>query len=184
MRRTVFKKWAVWVCVLGWGLVLGVKPESRSAVGPGDAEPDRAPDQPVALAAVAAGADEASDKDYKAFEGEWRFVSIQADGNDLPAETFKTSRLICKGRDFTAINPDGTSRGTFSLDATKSPKTIEITVTEGPEKGEKFVGIYELKGDTYKLCGSFKSKERPRAFESKPGSGQVFEVLERHKEKS
>src|SRR4029077_11916499 len=64
--------------------------------------------------------DRASGKEYQAFEGNWRFDSIQVDGHDLPADSFKTYRLICKGRDFTAIADEGTDRGTFSVDVEKS----------------------------------------------------------------
>jgi uncharacterized protein (TIGR03067 family) len=125
--------------------------------------------------------EEVNAKEYRAFEGTWRTVSIQADGKDLPAEAFKSSRLICKGCDFTTITDDGTSRGTFLVDATKSPKTMDITITEGGAKGVTFRGIYELKGDTYKLCGSPKGKERPTEFDGKPGSGYILQVLERVK---
>jgi uncharacterized protein (TIGR03067 family) len=132
-------------------------------------------------AAKPGDADDVNAKEYRAFEGTWRTVSIHAEGKDLPAEAFKTSRLVCKGRDFTTITDDGTSRGTFKVDATKSPKTMDITITEGGAKGVTFRGIYELKGDTYKLCGSPKGKDRPKEFDGKAGSGYILQVLERVK---
>jgi uncharacterized protein (TIGR03067 family) len=133
-------------------------------------------------AAKAGDTEEVNAKEYRAFEGTWRTVSIQAGGKDLPAEAFQTSRLICKGRDFTTITDHGTSRGTFLVDATKSPKTMDITITEGGAKGVTFRGIYELKGDTYKLCGSPTGTDRPKEFASKPGSGYILQVLERVKQ--
>ena len=48
------------------------------------------------------------------------------------------------------------------MDATRSPKTIDITIIDGPNKGEIFKGIYELKDDTYKLCGSQPVRIAPR----------------------
>jgi uncharacterized protein (TIGR03067 family) len=127
-------------------------------------------------------AEEANAKEYRTFEGTWRIVSIQAEGTDLPAEGFKTLRLICKGRDFTTITNEGTSRGFFLVDTTKSPKTMDITTTEGPAKGVTLQVIYELKGDTYKLCGSPTRKDRPKEFDSKPGSGYFIQVLKREKQ--
>jgi len=127
-------------------------------------------------------AEEANAQEYRAFEGTWRFVAMQVGGKDLPAEQFKTSRLIFKGHDFTAINNAGTTRGTFSVDTTKSPKAMDVTITDGPAKGAIFRNIYELKGDTYKLCGSTtKGKDRAKEFDSKPGSGYMIQVLEREK---
>jgi hypothetical protein len=43
------------------------------------------------------------------------------------------------------------------------------------------LGIYELDGDTYKLCGDMQGKSRPTEFAVKPGSGFVLEVLKREK---
>jgi uncharacterized protein (TIGR03067 family) len=126
--------------------------------------------------------EEANAKEYRAFEGTWRIVSINVEGNELPGERFKSSRLICKGREFTTINDQGTSRGSFLVDVTKNPKTMDITVTEGGAKGVTFRGIYELKGDTYTLCGSQTGKDRPTELDSKPGSGYILQVLMRVKD--
>ncbi len=125
--------------------------------------------------------DSASGKEYRAFAGTWRFDSIQFDGHDLPADAFKTFRLICKGRDFTSITGEGTDHGTFSMDVAKSPKTIDVSFTEGPNKGQTWRGIYVLDGDTYKVCMSMPGEDRPLAFESKPDSGRMLEVLKREK---
>ena len=135
----------------------------------------------VRVKETAIAPDGASDKEYQAFEGTWRFDSIQFDGHDLPAEAFKTYRLICKGRDFTSITGEGTDRGTFSVDVAKSPKTIDVSFTEGPSKGQTWRGIYVLKDDTYKVCMSIAGADRPEAFESKPESGRIVEVLKREK---
>jgi uncharacterized protein (TIGR03067 family) len=135
----------------------------------------------VEAAAKPGDAEATNAKEYRAFEGTWRFVAIQVGGRDLPAEGFKTSRLIFKGHDFTTINDGGTSRGAFLVDATKTPKTMDITISQGAAKGVTFQGIYELKGDTYKICGSPTGKDRPKEFDSKPGSGYIIQVLEREK---
>src|SRR5262249_1626001 len=71
------------------------------------------------------GPDDANAKEYKAFEGTWRFVSLEIEGNAIPAEAFQAARLICKGREFTSTDPGETSRGTYSVDVTQSPKTID-----------------------------------------------------------
>jgi uncharacterized protein (TIGR03067 family) len=67
------------------------------------------------------------------------------------------------------------------VDVAKKPKTIDITFTEGPEKGKTIVGIYELEGDTYKVCINVNGKERPKEFAAKAGSGHGLEVLKREK---
>jgi len=164
------------------GAIDGPRPTEFSSK-PGSGQSLRRFQRVKTVAAAKPGTTEgANAKEYRAFEGTWRTVSIRAEGKDLPAERFKTSRLICKGRDFTAINDKGTTRGTFLVDAIKSPKTMDITIIDGATKGVIYRGIYELKGDTYKLCSSPTGKDRPKEFDSKPGSGYILQVLEREKQ--
>jgi uncharacterized protein (TIGR03067 family) len=55
------------------------------------------------------------------------------------------------------------------VDDTKTPKEIDITVKEG-DKPEVHLGIYELKGDTFKFCKSHPPQERPTEFATKEGA--------------
>jgi uncharacterized protein (TIGR03067 family) len=79
--------------------------------------------------------------------------------------------------------PIATYGGTFVLDPGKKPKTIDIKFTEGPEKGNTSLGIYELDGDTLKICLTITAKDRPTEFAAKAKSGHGFEVLKREKPK-
>jgi uncharacterized protein (TIGR03067 family) len=67
-------------------------------------------------------------------------------------------------------------RGTFTVDPTTMPKTIEVTFPEGPEASRTSRGIYELEGDTYKICIGRVGRERPEDFTSEPGSGHALQV--------
>ena len=53
--------------------------------------------------------------------------------------------------------------------------------TEGPEKGNTSLGIYQLEGDDLKLCLTITAKDRPAEFAAKPKSGLGIEVLKREK---
>jgi hypothetical protein len=50
-----------------------------------------------------------------------------------------------------------------------------VTVTEGPDKGKTFLGIYELSSDDYKVSFAPAGKERPTELSSKPGSGNLLQ---------
>jgi uncharacterized protein (TIGR03067 family) len=133
---------------------------------------------------VRAGAaeDEAVQKELSRFEGTWQFVSIEIEGKKVPEEQVKNSgKLVLKGDQFTLRQGDVTYKGTLKVDLTQKPKRIDITFTDGPEKGRTSLGIYELDGDTYKVCIGLTGKDRPTEFASKPGSGHVLEVLKREK---
>src|SRR5262249_48702257 len=99
-----------------------------------------------------------------------------------PIENFADFRMTLKGENFTTITADGKTNGTYKVDPSKSPKTIDITFTGGPLDGQTMLGVYELEGDTYTVCIPVGvGKERAKELASKPGSGLVLEVLKRVK---
>jgi uncharacterized protein (TIGR03067 family) len=140
---------------------------------------------PVASRTKAASGQEekarAVEAELKKFEGTWKYELVEVEGKAVPQEESRDDRLIIKGDHYTAKTRRGTVSGVFEVDPTVTPKTIEVTLSDGPSKGKRFEGIYELEGDTYKVCIAFEGKPRPTEFVTKPGSGHVFEILEREK---
>jgi uncharacterized protein (TIGR03067 family) len=125
-------------------------------------------------------ADKSAD-DLKALSGKWLPVSGEAGGNALPEDVLKKLSFAAKDGKYT-FNLDTTSdHGTFSLDAAKTPKTIDAMGTEGPNKGHKYLGIYELTDkDTLKLCYTLEA-ERPGEFKTASGKKEFLFVLKREK---
>jgi uncharacterized protein (TIGR03067 family) len=115
------------------------------------------------------------------FEATWKFVSIKVDGRSVPAERFGEDRLILKGKDFTTTVGGISTSGTFKIAPTATPRTIDITFTDGPGKDNTQQGIYELEKDTQKICWAAPGKARPTEFEAKPKSGRILQVLEKVK---
>jgi uncharacterized protein (TIGR03067 family) len=128
--------------------------------------------------------DDAAAKEYARFAGTWKWVSIEVDGKKGPLEAMQNLRLILKGTDFSLREGANTVRGTYKLDVTKNPKQIDATFTDGPDKGQTLLGIYELTNDTYRVCMAMPGKPRPTDFVSRPGSGDVLELLHRVKDES
>jgi uncharacterized protein (TIGR03067 family) len=126
---------------------------------------------------------EAAKNDLALLEGVWRIAIVEVEGIKRPEASFAAHRVIIRNNgDFVVVQGSKLTRGTIKLDPTKAPKRYEQTITNGAEKGRSFSCIYEITGDTYKLCGSFRGGPLPAAFESKPESGLVFQVLERTKQ--
>jgi uncharacterized protein (TIGR03067 family) len=128
------------------------------------------------------GKKESLDKDYARFEGTWRIVSLEIDGGKVSDEVIKEAKLIVKGKEFTMKEKIAVYKGVFTIDPDKKPKTIDMKFTEGPEKGNTALGVYELDGDDLKLCLTITAKERPTEFAAKAKSGLGLEVLKREKE--
>jgi RNA polymerase sigma factor (sigma-70 family) len=123
--------------------------------------------------------DEATKKDLKALQGTWQVVSLEKAGGPTVADAdnkeatddAKNGQLVIKGDTFTfRSGPAGDMglTGRFKLDASGSPKTIDLRAELELEKGSKdakaltLLGIYQLNGDELKMC--LQEKERPQDF--------------------
>jgi uncharacterized protein (TIGR03067 family) len=136
----------------------------------------------ISTSTISPAAEQASATDYGLFRGTWRVVSVQVGGKGQPSQSFEKTQLTFDGTDFTTVTAAGTTRGKIALDATRSPKAIDVTITDGRDKGTTFRAIYEISDDTYKLCSSFSGNGgRPKEFEAKAGSGYILQVLKRVK---
>ena len=121
----------------------------------------------LCLPLIVKGADDASAKDKESLQGIWQFDSLDTDGPKPPPEEMKKMKLTIKDNKMSHPGAQGkTEEATFELDATATPKTIDMTTTGGTEKGEKLQAIYSLDGDTLKLCIAAPGKERPKEFKA------------------
>jgi uncharacterized protein (TIGR03067 family) len=121
----------------------------------------------------------AIEEELKRFKATWRFVDIEADGQKIPEKAYERDTLVLKGGQFSSYVAGRVVHGIFKVDPLAKPKTIDIIFTEGPGKGHSQKGIYELDGDTQKICIAMPDQPRPTEFASKAGSGHVLEVLKR-----
>jgi uncharacterized protein (TIGR03067 family) len=136
----------------------------------------------VTISLLAAGSkDDATSKDLKKLEGSWTLASGVDDGKKVSAKRLEGARLTFEGENHTVEMGGKTYKGTHKLDATKKPKTIDITDTDGPFKGKTVLGIYQLKGDQFRICYAPPGKDRPEDFKAKAGSGHRSHVWKREK---
>jgi uncharacterized protein (TIGR03067 family) len=114
-------------------------------------------------------------KDFAKLQGSWMLATLEMDGREMtPA-----GGIEIDGDRFRALGMGADYGGTVELDEAAKPKRIDVIFTEGPEAGNRNRGIYELRGDTLRLCLNRMGKARPRAFTAKPGSGNAVEVFRR-----
>ncbi len=122
-----------------------------------------------------------AEKELKKFQGAWTFESVEAGGKEVPADNFKGVTVTFDGDKYTVKKGDDVIQSaTLKLDPSKSPKTLDVTVAEGPNKGTVMLGIYEISGDTLKVCFDPEGKKRPTEFKTASGS-QTLVVHKRAK---
>jgi uncharacterized protein (TIGR03067 family) len=136
----------------------------------------------AALAALAADGkkDDPSKIDLETMQGDWASVAYVVDGQALSDEDAQSFFRTVKGDQYAVFHfnkPLG--KGTFKIDATKQPKTIDAFPANAKDKTKPILGIYEFEGKKYKLCFASPGKPRPTEFASKEDSGQTLTVWER-----
>src|SRR5437763_9434753 len=127
----------------------------------------------IAFGGTGPGAEDKTDveNELKKFQGTWTFESVEAGGKKLPADQFKGMTVTFEGDKYSVKNGDKVvEAATQKLDPSKSPKTLDAKVTDGPNKGAVILGIYEISGDTLKVCFDPEGKKRPTEFKGVSGS--------------
>ena len=116
--------------------------------------------------------------ELKKLEGTWLLVMSEQDGLKSDPNFVKNGKMVIKGNKMTVYGGKVKStEANIVLNPAKKPKTIDAIQTFGGPKGTKYVGIYELDGDSLKLC--FSEKQRPKDFTAKKGSMRASEVWKR-----
>jgi uncharacterized protein (TIGR03067 family) len=137
----------------------------------------------LSMALTAAFADSDADtntKDLEKMQGDWAVVSVIRDGVKDEDDNAQSLFRTVKGNQYTVFLFDkAIGNGTFKIDATKKPKTIDSFPAS--LEGKALLGIYEMEGDTMKTCYAAAGKERPTEFSSKKGSEHTLMVWESEK---
>jgi uncharacterized protein (TIGR03067 family) len=115
--------------------------------------------------------------DADRFQGTWVVSRVEINGKVQP-KSF-TIRVKFDGDKLLAIvgNRQPEARGTFKLDQGLRPKAYDLTTVEG----QAVRGIYELDGDTLKVCLSAPGDERPTAMKTAPHDERTLIVYKREK---
>jgi uncharacterized protein (TIGR03067 family) len=130
----------------------------------------------LASVALLVAADKADD-DLKKIQGSWTVVSMVKFQKKASDDYVKKMSVEVKENVLTINDAGNAIESEIKLDPTKKPKTIDL-IREATTGNVTILGIYELEGDTLKLCWS-RSKERPTALDGAKADGLM--VLKRKK---
>jgi uncharacterized protein (TIGR03067 family) len=123
----------------------------------------------VSSASIVAIAQTTAPKDpLPALQGNWAITTIG--GQPLADSGTEMSLTITGDKYAQTVNGEVNERGTFKVDTTKKPMTIDLIITEGPDAGKTQLGVFELKDDT--LTGNLNTPgvaSRPADFAAQEG---------------
>jgi uncharacterized protein (TIGR03067 family) len=134
----------------------------------------------VPVLGLIAAADDAPPKGLEKAQGSWVLKGLVVEGKEIKASDLKAT-LSLKGADYVYTNGDTINKGIYQVDPSKKPMSLDIVCKQGPDKGKTLPAIFEVDGDTMRICLSIKDKERPKDFVSKPESGTVLETWKKAK---
>jgi len=128
--------------------------------------------------------------DLAALQGQWKPLHCEYEGrSQMTPEVMKQITAVYDQSDyylyFIDKGRDGKSRPIVlatvqvTLDPTTQPKGILFEFKDGPLKGQKRHGIYELAGNQLKLCYGPVDRPRPKEFQAPAGSGYFLETWAR-----
>lgn len=118
----------------------------------------------------------------KGLEGTWTITSVVRNENPLPDDRLKNARFLFRGERFVQELGERTlAKGTFHLDSESDPQTIDLTMSQGEDKGKTILGIFRRDGDVLTICGAGPGGERPTEFAARDGSGHTLITCQRVK---
>jgi uncharacterized protein (TIGR03067 family) len=122
-------------------------------------------------------------EDAKTIQGAWTPSKAELGGKPVPDAVLKTIKLKLDNGKYEASVAGEPDIGTYTLDVASKPKGMTVNGTEGPNKGKSFPAVYELDGDTVRICYDLSGAKRPTDFRSTAGTKLYVVTYERTHEK-
>jgi uncharacterized protein (TIGR03067 family) len=142
--------------------------------------------------ALAAGADTKPVDDLSSLQGNWKPLQCEFQGvPQMPADVMKQVTVVFDKNEYYLYFVDKDRMGqpkvlrlalaNIVVDQATSPKSITFEFADGPLKGQKRHGIYELAGNQLKMCYGPSDKPKPTEFKAPANSGYFLETWARQK---
>lgn len=135
----------------------------------------------IVFTSLAIADDKKQADELKKMDGTWLVVTGELGGTALPEEVTKTFTLTLTAGKYAVKVGGQDDKGTCTIDPTKKPKELDIKGEEGPNKGKTIPCIYELDGDTLKVCYDLSGKKRPAEFKTEKDTLLFLAVYKRQK---
>jgi len=143
----------------------------------------------VTMSLSAHAANPKTEDDLTLLQGNWKPLQCEYQGvPQMPADVMKQITVVFDKNEYhlyfvdKSVMPPKVLRlalANIGLDGTTSPKTMTFEFADGPFKGQKRHGIYEIAGNQLKMCYGPVDKPRPTEFKASMTSGFFLETWAR-----
>ena len=121
-----------------------------------------------------------SPKGDKDLQGTWEAVACVRDGKDQPPDKGAIVATV-EGDALTLKVGDEARKCSLKVDASRTPRSMDVLPEDGPHKGETIKAVYEIKGDELRVCHGEPGADRPTGLSAKEGSGLTVMTFKRVK---
>ncbi len=111
----------------------------------------------------------------------WLPDKAEMGGQPMKDDFLKKTTLTLDNGIYAVFVAGAPDKGTYTIDSAAKPHTIDITGTEGPNLGRKIPAIYELSGDTLRVCYALGGAPRPTEFKTSAGTKYFLVTYHRKK---
>jgi len=119
--------------------------------------------------------DSAKRADLELMQGKWLPVEIVANGKTLEADVLSAIKVTIHENTYKTERPNGVDEGTFKIDDSTTPKTMNLT----SDSGKDIPAIYEISDDTFKACYAVGNASKPTEFKSDEDSNHILVTYKR-----
>jgi len=117
--------------------------------------------------------DTCNEFDRQALQGSWEQIDLEHSGVANPPDEHGAPGALTtiEGNRFRVVTPDGTLllAGSFTLDASTTPKSITWIDSMGADEGKQLPASYNLEGDHFVFIAADEGCARPKAFRTQKG---------------
>jgi uncharacterized protein (TIGR03067 family) len=117
--------------------------------------------------------------DLAALQGRWKVADLEVGGTKMPVSMFPDAEVSVDGDTFTSTGMGSVYSGKLTLFEQSDAKTFSLAFTQGPEAGNANHALYELSGNTWRLCLDMKGGPAPQTFATTAANGYALETLTR-----
>jgi uncharacterized protein (TIGR03067 family) len=133
-------------------------------------------------AALLVTAEDPVQSDLDRLQGVWVLAAMETEGDEVPADQIQGLTATYEGNRLTLRTGEHVRRrGIITLAPSRSPRAINTWDQDGPYEDQTVPGIYDLDGDTLRVCFARPGEDRPKEFTTKSGTGFLYCVYQRKK---